>query len=74
MIQVLREWRDFVSAFNVNDNKIGHLRYYLSTANERCYDRWKKAIFDQPVKNDIKTSKNIRKITTGPADSYTTGS
>ena len=30
-------------------------------------------IFDQPIKNDIKTNENIRKITTGNEDDYTTG-
>ena len=29
-------------------------------------------VSDQPVKNDIKTYKNIRKIATGQADDYTT--
>ena len=29
--------------------------------------------FDQPTKNDIKTYENIRKITTGQGDNYTTG-
>ena len=29
--------------------------------------------FDQPVKNDIRTYDNIRKITTGQGDDYTTG-
>ena len=29
--------------------------------------------FDQPIKNDIRTYKNIRKITTGQGDDYTTG-
>ena len=29
--------------------------------------------FDQPIKNDIRTYKNIRKITTGQRDDYTTG-
>ena len=28
---------------------------------------------NQTIKNDIKTYENIRKITTGPADGYTTG-
>ena len=32
-----------------------------------------KNIFDQPIKNDIKTYDNIRKITTGQGDDYTTG-
>ena len=29
--------------------------------------------FDQPIKNDTKTYENIRKITTGQGDDYTTG-
>ena len=31
-------------------------------------------LFDQPAKNDLKTYDNIRKITTGQGDDYTTGS
>ena len=33
----------------------------------------RKHFFDQPIKNDIKTHDNIRKITTGQGDDYTTG-
>ena len=32
-----------------------------------------KNFFDQPIKNDIKTYDNIRKITTGQGNDYTTG-
>ena len=32
-----------------------------------------KNFFDQPVKNDKATYENIRKITTGQRDDYTTG-
>ena len=32
-----------------------------------------KNFFHQPIKNDIKRYKNIRKITTGHGDDYTTG-
>ena len=32
-----------------------------------------KNVFDQPIKNDKVTHKNIRKITTGQGDDYTTG-
>ena len=32
-----------------------------------------KNVFDQPVKNDKVTYENIRKITTGQGDDYTTG-
>ena len=31
-----------------------------------------RSIFDQPVKNDIKTYENIGKIATGQGDDYTT--
>ena len=32
-----------------------------------------KNLFDQPIKNDIKTYENIQKITTGQEGDYTTG-
>ena len=32
-----------------------------------------KNFFDQPVKYDLKTYENIRKIDTGPSDDYTAG-
>ena len=32
-----------------------------------------KNFFDQPVKNDLRTYDNIRKITTGQGDNYTIG-
>ena len=32
-----------------------------------------KNFFDQPIKKDIKTYENIRKITTGQGGDYTTG-
>ena len=38
----------------------------------QCYDWWKN-FFDQQVKNDKVTSENIRNITTGQGDDYTTG-
>ena len=31
-----------------------------------------KNLFDQPIKNYIKTDDNIQKITTAPGDDYTT--
>ena len=30
-------------------------------------------LFDQPIKNNLKTYDNIRKIVTGQGDDYTTG-
>ena len=32
-----------------------------------------KNVFDQPIKSHIKICENIRKITTGQGDDYTTG-
>ena len=32
-----------------------------------------KSFFDQPINNGLKTYENIRKITTGQGDDYTTG-
>ena len=32
-----------------------------------------KKVLDQVVRNDIRTSENIRKIATGQGDNYTTG-
>ena len=32
-----------------------------------------RTFFDQPIKNDLKTYDNIRKIATGQGDDYTTG-
>ena len=33
----------------------------------------RKSSFDQPVKSDLKTYKNIGRIVTGQGDDYTTG-
>ena len=33
----------------------------------------RKNVFDQPVKSDMRTHDNIRKIGTGQGDDYTTG-
>ena len=38
----------------------------------KCYDQWEK-IFGQPVKNDLATYDNIKKIAVGQGDDYTTG-
>ena len=32
-----------------------------------------RTFFDQPIKNDLKTNDNIRKIATGQGDDYATG-
>ena len=38
----------------------------------QCYEWWKN-FFDQPINNMIKTFGDIRKITIGQGDDYTTG-
>ena len=38
----------------------------------QCYDQWKKFFFDQPIKNDLRTYDNIRKIPADQGDDYTT--
>ena len=59
--------RLFVLTFNANDSRIGHSRYYLLTEKLEDYNVMIDGgnLFDQPIKNDIKTS--------GPGDDRTTG-
>ena len=66
--------RRFALTFNVNDNRAGHSRHFLPTAIVEDYNVMIDArnFFDQPIKNDIKIYENIRKITTGQRDDYTT--
>ena len=68
--------RFFVLTFNVLDNRNGHSRYYLPMAQVEDYNVEIDGFFfffDKPIKNDIKTYKNIRKITSGQEDDYITG-
>ena len=58
-----------------NDNgRESHKQYYLPTVEIKDYvviDR--RNFFDQPIKNDLKTYDNVRKIATSQGDDYTTG-
>ena len=67
--------RLFVLTFNANDSRIGHLRYSLPTKKVEDYNFMidGRKCFDQPIRNDIRTYENIRKIATGQGDDYTTG-
>ena len=59
-----------------NDNgRESHKQYYLPTVEIKDYDVMfnGRNFFDQPIKNDLKTYDNIRKIATGQGDDYTTG-
>ena len=44
-----------------------------TSKRKQCCDWWKKNFFEQPIKNDLIIYSNIRKITTGQDDDYTTG-
>ena len=61
--------------FNANDNKIGHSRYFLPTEKVEVYNVMidERNFFDHPIKNDIRTYENIRKIAAGQGYNYTTG-
>ena len=50
-------------------------QYFLPTVEIKDYKVMidGKFFFHQPIKNDLKTKDNIRKITTGQSDDYTTG-
>ena len=52
--------RLFVLAFDVNDSRIRHWRYYLPTANVKDHVLIDgKNFSDQPIKSYIKTCENI---------------
>ena len=67
--------RLFVLSFeNVKDRKV-HTGYYVLKVEIKYYNVMidGKHFFDQPVKSDMRTYDNIRKIATGQGDDYTTG-
>ena len=67
--------RHFVLAFENDDQRTSSKGYYIPNVeikdNNIMIDG--KNFFDQPVKNDKVTYENIRKITIGQGDDYTTG-
>ena len=67
--------RPFVLAFEINAQRISNKRYYIPNVEIKDYNVMidGKNFFDQPVKNDKVTYENIRKITIGQGDDYTTG-
>ena len=66
--------RLFVLSFKDDDGRESHKQYYLLTVEIKDYnfmiDWWN--FFDEPVKNDLKTYNNIRKIATRQGDDYIT--
>ena len=67
--------RLFVLSFEKENDRTSHSTYYLQKAEIKDYNVVidGKSFFDQPINNGLKTYENIRKITTGQGDDYTTG-
>ena len=68
--------RLFVLAFENDNHRTTHDRYYLPNVEIKKYNIMINGenFFDQPIKNNKVTYDNIRKIATGQGDDYTTGS
>ena len=62
-------------SFKDDDGRESHKQYYLPTEEIKDYNVMinERNFFDQPIKSDIKTYDNIRKIATGHNNDYTTG-
>ena len=67
--------RLFVLAFEDDAQRTSRKIYYLPNVEIKDYNVMidGEDFFDQPVKNKKITCENIRKITTGQGDDYTTG-
>ena len=67
--------RLFVLAFENDEQRTSNKKYYIPNVEIKDYNVVidGKNFFDQPVKNDKVTYENIRKITIGQRDDYTTG-
>ena len=66
--------RLFVLSFENKDDRTVHTKYYLPAAEIKDYNVMidGQNLFAQPVKNDVRTFDNIRKIAIGQGDDYTT--
>ena len=67
--------RRFVLAFENDTNRTSHNTYHLPTVEIKDYNIIinGEKFFDQPIKDNKVTYENIRKITMGHRDDYTTG-
>ena len=67
--------RLFVLAFENDEQRTSHSGYYLRNVELKDYNVMinVEKFFNQPVKNDKVTYKNIRKIANDQGDDYTTG-
>ena len=65
----------FVLSFENNGDRTSYPRCYIPLVEIKNYNvmmDWQD-FFDKPIKNDLITFDNIRKIATGQGDDYTTG-
>ena len=62
-------------SFKDEDGQEGHRQYYVPNVEIKDYNVVidGKNFFDHPIKNDLKTYDNIRKIATGQGDDRTPG-
>ena len=67
--------RLFALAFENDAQITSNKRYYIPNVEIKDYNVMidGKSVFDQPINNMIKIYENIRKITIGQGDDYTTG-
>ena len=65
--------RLFVLSFENEDDRNVHKKYYIPNVEIKHYNVIVdgRKIFDQPIKNNLKTYDNIRKTATGQGDVYT---
>ena len=58
-----------------NDDRESHKQYYLPTVETKDYNALidVRNLFENPIKNDLKTYDNMKKIAAGQGDDYTTG-
>ena len=67
--------RLFILVFEDDNGRASLKQYYLTTEEKKDYDVMidGRNFFDQHIKNDLKKFDNVRKISTGQGDHYTTG-
>ena len=62
-------------SFELTTDRTVHAKYYLRTVEIKDYNVMVngKSVFDEPVKNNLRTYDNTWKIATDEGDYYTTG-
>ena len=71
-MQVFKDNRHFDLSFEDKNVRESHKRYFLPIIEIKDYNVMtdEKNVFNQPVKNDLKTCDNVHKISTGQGDDY----